>query len=140
VLVPAGCGGAGVGIFAFLAAGCLRPWRRLRAICPSHKAFEPQGSEIGVYDEMYGCGGSCILGLERWVGVRSGCAAGVDEVAAGRVGVGRYVGVTVPILALFCHALKISFPNFVRLSLEVEKLLYRAHSVSVRAWPASSLT
>jgi len=42
------------------------------AICPSHKVFEPADSEAEVYDEMYGCGGSCILGLEPWVGVRLG--------------------------------------------------------------------
>jgi L-ribulokinase len=56
VLVPAGnVVGLGSAIFAFLAAGVFKTVEEAqRAICPSHKVFEPQGPETGVYDEMYG--------------------------------------------------------------------------------------
>src|SRR2546421_9477602 len=56
VLVPAGSVvSLGSAIFAFLAAGAFKTVEEAQgAICPSHKVFEPQGSETGVYDEMYG--------------------------------------------------------------------------------------
>src|SRR5882672_10115546 len=56
VLVPAGnVVGLGSAVFAFLAAGVFKSVEEAQgAICPSHKVFEPQGPETGVYDEMYG--------------------------------------------------------------------------------------
>jgi L-ribulokinase len=55
VLVPAGnVVGLGSAVFAFLAAGVFKTVEEAQcAICPSHKVFEPQASEVGVYNEMY---------------------------------------------------------------------------------------
>ena len=55
VLVPGGnVVGLGSAIFAFLAAGTFKTVEDAqKAICPSHKVFEPQPSEARVYDEMY---------------------------------------------------------------------------------------
>jgi L-ribulokinase len=65
VLVPAGnVVGLGSAVFAFLAAGVFKTVEEAqRAICPSHKVFEPQASEIGVYDEMYGLWRKLYFGL-----------------------------------------------------------------------------
>jgi L-ribulokinase len=55
VLVPSSnVVGLGSAIFAFLAAGTFPTVEAAqKAICPSHKVFEPQGSEQRVYDELY---------------------------------------------------------------------------------------
>lgn len=55
VLVPAGnVVGLGSAVFAFLAAGVFNTVEEAQAaICPSHKVFEPQAREAGVYDGMY---------------------------------------------------------------------------------------
>ena len=55
VLVPGGnVVGLGSAIFAFLAAGTFKTVEEAqKAICPSHKVFEPRASEAAVYDEMY---------------------------------------------------------------------------------------
>jgi len=55
VLVPGGnVVGLGSAIFAFLAAGTFKTVEEAqKAICPSHKVFEPQTAESGVYDEMF---------------------------------------------------------------------------------------
>jgi len=55
VLVPDGnVVGLGSAIFAFLAAGTFKTVEEAqKAICPSHKVFEPQASEAKVYDEMF---------------------------------------------------------------------------------------
>jgi L-ribulokinase len=55
VLVPSSnVVGLGSAIFAFLAAGTFPTVEAAqKAICPSHKVFEPQGSEQRVYDDLY---------------------------------------------------------------------------------------
>jgi L-ribulokinase len=55
VLVPAGnVVGLGSAVFAFLAAGVFKSVEEAQgAICPLHKVFEPEESEVGVYDLMY---------------------------------------------------------------------------------------
>jgi L-ribulokinase len=56
VLVPGGnVVGLGSAIFAFLAAGVFKTVEEAQgAIGPSHRVFEPQASQTGVYEEMYG--------------------------------------------------------------------------------------
>ena len=55
VLVPSSnVVGLGSAIFAFLAAGAFQTVEAAQeAICPSHKVFEPQAGDAGVYDELY---------------------------------------------------------------------------------------
>jgi len=55
VLVPSSnVVGLGSAIFAFLAAKTFKTVEAAqKAICPTHKVFEPQQSEQPVYDELY---------------------------------------------------------------------------------------